>query len=345
MYRHLLVPVDSTDASSEAVGHAAQFARVLGARITFFHALTGEATLGQPGALVVEPNALAWELLAKAEAAARAHGVTCDTASGVDPAPHRAILSAAHECGSDLILMAPCDKRDGDGQLGTQTSNVLAAADRPVLVCAVEQRPVPARVTGVLLNEHRVHAGVLHAWLRFLRGARLQNDRPKVEAMYACADYLRASSALWQIGNSASCLDERLRHRTQAISAELDELALRRKRNTRLTRELSELLEQYARGLIPAAELEQAVSAYATFSWAQHGREEGVVFAAARRYLTDADWHAIDITLNKRACSSARAEFGRLISLINETWTDAGAHAHGVLSPGNLSVARAYPRT
>ena len=81
MYRHLLVPVDDTDASSEAVGHAVEFARLLGARITFLHVLTGEAMIGQRGALTVEPDALAWELLSKAEAAARAHGVTCDAAS------------------------------------------------------------------------------------------------------------------------------------------------------------------------------------------------------------------------------------------------------------------------
>lgn len=35
MYRHLLVPVDGTDLSTQVVGQAVEFARVLGARITF----------------------------------------------------------------------------------------------------------------------------------------------------------------------------------------------------------------------------------------------------------------------------------------------------------------------
>ena len=38
MYRHLLVPVDDTDLSIETIGQAVEFARKLGARITFFHA-------------------------------------------------------------------------------------------------------------------------------------------------------------------------------------------------------------------------------------------------------------------------------------------------------------------
>lgn len=309
MYRHLLVPVDSTGASSEAVGHAVEFARLLGARITFFHVLTGDATFGQPGALAVEPSALAWELLAKAEAAARAHGVTCDAASDADPAPSRAILSAAREFNSDLILMAPRGMDEADGGLASRTAKVLAAAEQPVLVCALEQRPVPMRVTRMLLDEHRAHAGVLHAWLRIQRDARLRDRSPNVAPLRACAEYLRASCALRHGESSASCLDERLRGRTQVISAELDELALRRQRNERLTGELSERVERYAQGRIPAAELEQAVSAYATFSWEHHGRKEGVVFAAARRYLSDADWQAIETMLSKRACSGPHAEY------------------------------------
>ncbi|SMG59542.1 universal stress protein [Paraburkholderia susongensis] len=354
MYRHLLVPVDDSDASSEAVGHAVEFAWLLGARITFFHVPTGEAafpTSRRRGAFAVEPNALAWELLAKAQAAARAHGVTCDTvsdtASDADQVPHRAILSAAREYGSDLILMVSRGMHDADTGLATRTASVLAAAERPVLVCAPEQRPVPMRVTRMLLDEHRAHAAVLHAWLGMLRHVRLQDGSPGLAPLRACAGYLhrRASSALRQGGNGASCLDERLRGRTGAISAELDELVLRRRRNRRLTRELNELVEQYARGLIPVAELEQAVSAYATFSWEHHGREEGVVFAAARRYLSDADWHAIDRALATRMCQGARAESGSLISLINDTWADTGAHAHGVPPPGKPSAVRADPRT
>ena len=38
MYRHLLVPLDDSPLSAETVGRAVEFARTLGARVTFFHA-------------------------------------------------------------------------------------------------------------------------------------------------------------------------------------------------------------------------------------------------------------------------------------------------------------------
>ena len=38
MYRHLLVPIDDTPLAIAVVGKAVEFARTLGARITFFHA-------------------------------------------------------------------------------------------------------------------------------------------------------------------------------------------------------------------------------------------------------------------------------------------------------------------
>ena len=45
MYRHLLVPIDASDLSVEVVGNAVGLARSLGARITFFHAISDAASL------------------------------------------------------------------------------------------------------------------------------------------------------------------------------------------------------------------------------------------------------------------------------------------------------------
>ena len=87
MYRHLLVPVDATDLSIEVVGNAVALAHSLKARITFFHATLDASTSLFADAEVVravspEAHAYAYagkarELLAKAEAAARAFGVPC----------------------------------------------------------------------------------------------------------------------------------------------------------------------------------------------------------------------------------------------------------------------------
>ena len=82
MYSHLLVPVDGTDLSIETVGRAVEFARAMGARITFFHAAAGSRRVAvrrrrgrtassAPADFAYAFEGRARELLAKAESAAR----------------------------------------------------------------------------------------------------------------------------------------------------------------------------------------------------------------------------------------------------------------------------------
>ena len=116
MYRHLLVPVDDTDLSVEVVGNAVALARPLGARITFFHAVADAARSLRGDAEVLRLTARdeyeyaylgkAHELLAKAEAAARALGVPCESRHVVSDRPAQAIVAAARAGGCDLIFMA-----------------------------------------------------------------------------------------------------------------------------------------------------------------------------------------------------------------------------------------------
>jgi len=68
MYRHLLVPIERSDACVEAIGHAAELARSLGARITFLCPQAGPSD-------DAAQHRQAASLLARAEAAARAQGV------------------------------------------------------------------------------------------------------------------------------------------------------------------------------------------------------------------------------------------------------------------------------
>ena len=91
MYRHLLVPIESSDLSTVTIGRAVEFALSLGARITFFHARAGHASSIIGDADIVRMTApedyaynfegRARELLTKAESAARARGVPCASAS------------------------------------------------------------------------------------------------------------------------------------------------------------------------------------------------------------------------------------------------------------------------
>ncbi|MDF3872863.1 universal stress protein [Pseudomonas putida] len=160
MYRHLLVPIDNTDLSTVTVSRAIEFARALGARITFFHALPDHAATLRGDADVVRltsPDDFAYayegrarEVLAKAESAARAQGVTCDSASTVSDSPYRAIVGAAREAGCDLIFMASHGRRSNIGMmLGSQTLKVLVNTEIPVLVSAITDPPMPVQAMGV----------------------------------------------------------------------------------------------------------------------------------------------------------------------------------------------------
>ena len=80
MYRHLMVPLDGSTFSNEAVGQAMEFERALGAKVTFFHARSdyGASIIGALER-VLSPDAFnegmageARAILAKAEAVARA---------------------------------------------------------------------------------------------------------------------------------------------------------------------------------------------------------------------------------------------------------------------------------
>ena len=50
-------------------------------------------------------------------------------------------------------------------------------------------------------------------------------------------------------------------------------------------------------------DLDEAVRGYASFMWDHLGREEGVILPAARRYLTEDDWSAIDAAFMENRAS------------------------------------------
>ena len=131
-----------------------EFARTLGARVTFFYAapdhqasMRGEAEVvwsTSPNEFVYAFEGRARELLAKAESAARAFGVPCSSISVVSEKPYDAILTTARNAGCDLIFMASHGRRSTLGMMiGSQTLKVLVHTDIPVLVAATATRPLP----------------------------------------------------------------------------------------------------------------------------------------------------------------------------------------------------------
>ncbi|MBK9243252.1 MAG: universal stress protein [Burkholderiales bacterium] len=303
MYRHLLVPVDGTELSTETVGQAVEFARTLGARVTFFYAapaqdtsLRGEAEVvwqTSPNEFVYAFEGRARELLAKAESAARAREVPCGSMSLVSDRPYEAILAAAAKAGCDLIFMASHGRRSTVGMmLGSQTLKVLVHSEVPVLVAATRNPGAAARALGTIRDEHRSLAAVLHAWTHLLAAARRDGTRPDPALLRAIVRYIRDFPLALHHPKENDHLFRLLRQRTSEVDADLDELERQHERDHQMVAELSTMVEAGADS-DPAA-LEAAVARYSTFIWEHMGREEGVILPAAQRWLTEVDWAEID---------------------------------------------------
>jgi hemerythrin-like domain-containing protein/nucleotide-binding universal stress UspA family protein len=338
MHRHLLVPIDGSDLTTEMVGRAVEYARGAGARITFFHAHPDpSASLsGEPDAVrLVSPESYQYtyvgrarELLAKAESAARAQGVPCESRSATSGSPHQAILAAARECGCDLIFMAPHRRRSGVGMLlGSQTMRVIMFATVPVLVSPVSPPGPAANALAVIRDEHRSIAAVLHAWMHHLSVARLDGRMPDFQLIRAMVRYLRDFPMTQHHPKEDAHLFRRLRSRTSSLDAEIEELERQHGRDRELVQALEALVEGVAAGKADPAELEALVSRYATFVWEHLGREEGVILPAAERHLTAEDWNAIgeafsgnnDPRFGDDTAAGFRRLFSRIVNLASES--------------------------
>lgn len=145
MFKHILVPTDGSQLSTDTVRRAVAFAKDAGARLTFFYckpdypvAFYGEGALIDPTTpekFADMANAQAGEILSAAEAVAKQAGVVCDRASSVSEVPYEAIIEAAQDGGCDLIFMASHGRRGISGLLlGSETQKVLTHSKIPVLV-------------------------------------------------------------------------------------------------------------------------------------------------------------------------------------------------------------------
>jgi nucleotide-binding universal stress UspA family protein len=145
MFRHILVPTDGSQLSLDTAKRAVDFAREVGAKITFFFARAdypiafyGEGALIDPTtpekfAEITERQAD--EFLAQAEALASTGGVACARLTSVSDVPYQAIIEAATTAGCDLIFMASHGRRGISGLLlGSETQKVLTHSKIPVLV-------------------------------------------------------------------------------------------------------------------------------------------------------------------------------------------------------------------
>lgn len=327
MYHHLLVALDGSDRSVEGIGSAVGLARAVGARITFFAAeaaLAGRPT-SSAGAWPARARAAANETLAKAEAAARAHGVPCASWQGAHAKTADAIVQAARSNGCDLIFVA--SPPDAHLPAGPQALNALLDARLPVLWASPTSGP-GAHAIGVIRDEHRSLAAALHAWQGSLAASRREGSAVDLPLMQATLRYLQIFPVALHHPKEEEHLFRRLRARTHAVDADLDELERQHARDRQLVADLARRVDRLAAAAagsttaeVATRELEDAVRHYTAFQWEHLGREEGVVLPAAQRHLTEADWQAIDAAFSREGSDGlgpgdADAEVRRLFARI-----------------------------
>ena len=145
MYKHILIPTDGSPTAEKAVQSGLEFAREAGARVTLFTAVpeyeVSEAQMlaRRPIVSITEHDRRserrAREVLAPAEARARALGVDFDIAFLQSNHPSEAIVAAARNRDCDAIFMAT-HGRTGVARLfhGSETEEVLTHSAIPTLV-------------------------------------------------------------------------------------------------------------------------------------------------------------------------------------------------------------------
>jgi hemerythrin-like domain-containing protein len=176
---------------------------------------------------------------------------------------------------------------------------VLMNARLPVLVSSIGEPAAPARAIGIIRDEHRSLAAVMHAWMHSLAAARRAGAGADPALMQAIVRYVRQFPVELHHPKEEEHLFRRLRQRTTSCHAELDELERQHERDQELVAGLERQVEalavaEGAARVNATAVLEEAVTRYAVFLWEHLGREEGVILPAAQRYLLDEDWAAID---------------------------------------------------
>ncbi|MGA2636732.1 universal stress protein [Methylocella sp.] len=143
MYSNILIPTDGSVLSGEALKHAVDLAKAIGAKVTVLTVTAPLQVYSAEVALIEEPPAdfqariteHAERVLAEAAAVAKAGGVTVETVKVEADRPYEEIIGTASAKGCDLIVMASHGRKGVAALvLGSETQKVLTHCKIPVLV-------------------------------------------------------------------------------------------------------------------------------------------------------------------------------------------------------------------
>jgi nucleotide-binding universal stress UspA family protein len=143
VFKHLLIPTDGSELSERAIRYGVEFAKHIGARISFltvtepFHTISLKADQVEDTPDEYHKHAAqhATHILSKGAEYAQEAGVSHDTMHVEHDHPYQAIIQAAEAKGCDLVVMSSHGRRGlSAAMLGSQTVSVLTHSSVPVLV-------------------------------------------------------------------------------------------------------------------------------------------------------------------------------------------------------------------
>ena len=301
MYHHLLVPVDDTALSAANVSASIDLAKLLSARITFFHALKDWAATGDGSLLrTVDPERFGEaalgdsnSILAKALASARAALIQCQGVSRVCDRPADAIVDAVAQLQCDLIVMS---SRGGRGALGgwlhnSQTERVLRRAPVALLVTRVATAaPLKASdgALGHIQDEHRSIAVVIQAMCEIVKDLRAGGAATDLHVLENLVHYLKQFPLRVHHPKEELHLHKWLRVRDPEWSDLLAEVEAQHVREGELVDAVQYAMERYQSG--HTEELQAAIETLAKAIYDHMNMEELRVLPHAQIVLQESDW-------------------------------------------------------
>ncbi|BDI06034.1 universal stress protein [Sphaerotilus microaerophilus] len=342
MYKHLLVPIDGSATSLGLIDQALAYARATQAHLSFFHACRDLAATGS-GAMLLAADPVAYAtsaqapghaLLAKAEAAARAEGLPCDSTLVISDQVADAILEAAERLGCDLVFAASRGRKGFATALsGSVTRQLIEAAQLPVLVTCIDARErltARYRALSLIRDEHRSLAAVLHGLEHLAQTWRADGPAPDFRLLGAMLFYVEQFPERLHHPKEETQIFARLQARTSQFDTLLQELRAQHRAGGEALRELQAGLIAFERATPGAGErfFEQA-QRFIVGQWQHMGVEERLILPAAATQLSDEDWQRIaeafeghaDPRFRREAGASFEQLFARIAQVAGEAVT------------------------
>ena len=169
----------------------------------------------------------------------------------------------------------------------------------------------------IIKEEHRSLGYLVHTLQRVLRDVTAHKAEADFELIATMLYYIDTFPDRCHHPKEDEHLFKRLRSRTAQANAVLDELQSQHVTGAKMMTCLEQTFVHWQGGAPHALRsFSQMVNAYAELLWSHMEREESYVLAMAHEYLTEDDWHAVDVAFRANADPlfgpHVREEFARL---------------------------------